>query len=571
MGMGCSRVMERVAAATGLLQDAPTQFERNSDVVNGGVLCSLPALLMNGLLRHTTDHFNLPKGYYGLVQVFLLLGYMALARVKNIEQLRYCPAGEWGRLLGLDRIPEVRTLRSKVKYLTTTGSVDQWSCRLSKDWMESEPEAAGILYVDGHVRVYHGSQTKLPRRYVARQRLCLRGMTDYWVNDQQGRPFFVLSTPFTSGLLDMLKREIVPRLLQDVPNQPSEQELEADPYLYRFVIIIDREGYSPEFFRQMWQKRIACQTYNKYPKEDWPTSEFAAYDVRMGFGQQVKMQLAERGVLLAKELWVREIRKLTETGHQVSILSLDYKSDLRSISGHMFSRWSQENFFKYMMEHFDIEALSGYQTESVDETRKVVNPAYRTLENKIKSKSAKLSRMKVGFYDVGLKEELSSESIAEYGRRKGDMKEQMDMLEKDIEELKQKRKQTSKHLPLAELPEEERFMQLSPKRKQFIDTIKMIAYRAESAMAVVLRDVMARADDIRPLLREIFTTEADLIPNQDEQTLTVALHHLTNSVSDEAARKLFEYLNATETIYPGTNLRLVYKLVSDLNPPGQVF
>ena len=114
-------------------------------------------------------------------------------------------------------------------------------------------------------------------------------------------------------------------------------------------------------------------------------------------------------------------------------------------------------------------------------------------------------------------------------------------------------------------------MQLSPKRKQFIDTIKMIAYRAESAMAVVLRDVMARADDIRPLLREIFTTEADLIPNQDEQTLTVALHHLTNSVSDESARKLFEYLNATETIYPGTNLRLVYKLVSDLNPPGQVF
>ncbi len=571
MGMGCSRVMERVAAATGLLQDAPTQFETASDVVNGGVLCSLPALLMNGLLRHTTDHFRLPKGYYSLVQVFLLLGFMALARVKNIEKLRYCPAGEWGRLLGLDRIPEVRTLRSKVKYLTTTGSVDQWSCRLSKDWMEFEPEAAGILYVDGHVRVYHGTQTKLPRRYVARQRLCLRGMTDYWVNDQQGRPFFVLSTPFTSGLLDMLKREIVPRLLQDVPNQPSEEQLEADPYLYRFVIIIDREGYSPEFFRQMWQKRIACQTYNKYPKEDWPTSEFATYDVRMGFGQQVKMQLAEQGVLLAKELWVREIRKLTETGHQVSILSLDYKSDLRNISGHMFSRWSQENFFKYMMENFDIETLSGYQTESVDETRKVVNPAYRTLESQIKSKSAKLSRKKVAFYDAGLKGELNSKSIAEYERRKGDMKEQMDMLEKDIEKLKQKRKQTSKHLPLIELPEKERFMQLSPKRKQFIDTIKMIAYRAESAMAVVLRDVMARADDVRPLLREIFTTEADLIPNQDEQTLTVALHHLTNSISDESARKLFEHLNATETIYPGTNLRLVYKLVSDLNPPGQVF
>lgn len=560
MGMGCTRALERVAAAVGILQEAPTRFEPAADVPNGGVLLALPALLANGLLRHTKECFSLPKGFYGLVQVFLLLGFMALARIKSIERLRFCPPGEWGNLLGLDRIPEVRTLREKVKRITEMGEVGQWCGRLSKEWLESDPEAAGTLYIDGHVRAYYGSQTKLPRRYAARQRLCLRGMTDYWVNDREGRPFFVLSTPFTPGLLDVLKNEIVPRLLTEVPNRPSESAFLADPYLF------DREGYSPDFFLQMWQLRISCQTYHKYPEGDWPASEFCEHLVRMPHGQEIKMNLAERGTWLGKKLWVREIRKLTETGHQVSVLSTNYESDSAHISGHMFARWSQENFFKYMMEHFNIEGLIDYQTEKVDETKKVVNPTYRALQGRIKSKAAKLARKKAEFTDISLKQDLNPAEVAEYETKRGEVKEQIEFLQKDVEELKTQRKQTQKHITLAELPAEERFAQLSSTRKQFVDTIKMIAYRAETAMAVVLRDVLARSDDARSLLREIFTTEADLIPNEKEGTLTVRLHHLTNSLSDKATRVLCEHLNATETIYPGTNLRLIYKLVSDQNP-----
>ncbi|MBU4445647.1 hypothetical protein KJ656_11285 [bacterium] len=201
-----------------------------------------------------------PDGFYGLLQIVLLLGLMALARIKSIEQLRYTTPGEWGKLLGLDRIPEVRILREKVKYLADEGQISAWEAALSQEWMANESESAGMLYVDGHMRAYYGSQTKLPRRYVARQRLCLRGMTDYWVNDQLGRPFFVISTPFTSGLLAMLRNEIVPRLLNDVPGQPSAEQLETNPYWHRFVLIFDREGYSPIYFKEVWDNhRVACQ------------------------------------------------------------------------------------------------------------------------------------------------------------------------------------------------------------------------------------------------------------------------------------------------------------------------
>jgi hypothetical protein len=37
------------------------------------------------------------------------------------------------------------------------------------------------------------------------------------------------------------------------------------------------------------------------------------------------MQLAERGTFLGGEVWVREIRKLTGSGHQTSILATDYR------------------------------------------------------------------------------------------------------------------------------------------------------------------------------------------------------------------------------------------------------
>ena len=155
---------------------------------------------------------------------------MALCRIKTVEQLQYQPPGELGKLLGLDRVPEVRCLRHKLAALSLDDGPEKWAGLLSRDWLKAEPELAGALYVDGHVRLYHGSQTALPKRYVSRQRLCLRGTTDYWVNDILGQPFFAVERPIDQGLLEVLQSDIVPRLLKEVPGQPTEAELKADRY-----------------------------------------------------------------------------------------------------------------------------------------------------------------------------------------------------------------------------------------------------------------------------------------------------------------------------------------------------
>lgn len=296
----------------------------------------------------------------------LLLALMALARVQTLESLRYQAPGEWGILLGLDRIPEVRTLRAKIDILCANGKAQAWSADLSQGWMRAQdPEQAGVLYVDGHTRVYHGTQTQLPRHYVARQKLCLRATVDFWVNAMDGQPFFAINKVVDPGLIEVIEDDIVPRLLREVPNQPSQAQQDDDLLLHRFTLVFDREGYSPEFWSRLKQKRVACLSYHKFAGGDWRVQEFTVHTATLSSGHKTELQLAERGTLLSNGLWVREVRKLSQGGHQTAIISTDYKLDLIALAVQMFARWSQENYFKYAREHFNLDRLSGYGTQEI--------------------------------------------------------------------------------------------------------------------------------------------------------------------------------------------------------------
>jgi hypothetical protein len=259
MGYATTRSAERVAAAMGVLASAPIQFETACDVPKGGVLLALPALLAVGLLRHTAALYQIPQGFYGIASLFLLLALQALARIKSVEQLRYVAPGEWGKLLGLDRIPEVRTLRQKLEILCQeAGRAMRWNTELAKEWIAGQRESEMVFYVDGHVRVYHGDLTPLPHHYAARERLCLRATADYWINAMDGQPFVFVNKEVDPGLLATLRDDLVPWLETNAPASGQlQQRLRDDPRQHRFTLVFDREGYSPEFFAEMKLRRIA--------------------------------------------------------------------------------------------------------------------------------------------------------------------------------------------------------------------------------------------------------------------------------------------------------------------------
>jgi hypothetical protein len=566
MGTACTRVDERVFASFGICDGAPVRFESCLDVPNGGVLCALPALLLNGLLKNAEELLGQIKGYYTTFHILLLLAFMALCRIKTVEKLGRKAPGEFGKLLGLDRIPEVRCLRKKLDALSCENAAEKWAMHLSRDWMENDPEAAGTLYIDGHVRVYHGKLTKLPRRFVSRERLCLRGTTDYWVNDGTGQPFFVVEKPVDPGLIATLKTDIVPRLIQDVPDQPTRQELKDNPYLCRFIMVFDREGYSPEFFSQMWQDhRVACITYHKYPDDTWPEDEFKKHEAKMPGGEVVEMNLAERGSLIGsgkKKIWVREVRKLTESGHQTSVISTAYELIHIQSAARMFSRWCQENFFRYMKQHFAIDTLSEYGIMDLPDTETVISPSWRNLNRQRNSVQNKLRYRRACFTALTMHpaEENDPEKYNKWLNQKAELLEQIEQYENELETLKSELKNTPKHIAWGELKEDDKFYRLLPGRKRLVDTVRMIAYRAETAMAGLLIDATVDLPAARGLLQELFVTEADIIPEPDAGLLRIRIHNASRPASNRALIRLFEQLNAAEVEYPGTEMRIYYEL-----------
>lgn len=497
LGVGCVRTTERILASIGGIKGTGTEFGKNCDIENGGVLCALPALIENGLYRHLQERFHLPDGYYETIHIVSLLAFMVLFGVPIIERLRFEAPGEAGKLLGLDRIPEVKTLREKLGLMCADHeTVSGWTRQLSQDWFDSNPELAGILYVDGHVSIYYGDETKLPRRYCSRLRLCMRGSSFYYVNDALGQPFFSVEQVVDEGLLKTLRRDIVPRLLEMVPKQPSEEHLRNDPLLHRFIVIFDREGYSPAFFKEMWQThRIACITYHKHPGEAWPEEEFIEVEaVELDGGTQT-MKLAERGT----------------------------------------------------------EVFSG--------PSRVVNPSWKALDYKVNSPRQKLNHLLSKFGKIELPSGMDGKDAGEKINEKAELLLEIEQFRFELENLTAERKKHPKHITFDELPDDLKFERLKPSKRLFFDTIKMLVYRSETAMAGIMRPLLGR-DDSRVLIRQLMKSHADIIPDAENKILNVRIHGFTTKRHDQAVGNLLEILNETETQYPGTDLKLVYSLVA---------
>ena len=566
MGKACSNSLERVLTIqTGT--SCPITFNNQTDLQHAGVLLALPSLITQGLLRYK-DEFKLEKVYYPTSSIFLSLAILSLLRLKTLSGVDSLPSGELGKTIGLDRIPEVKTLRTRIVQFCQKANINKWRMKLSKDWMEENPELSAVLYIDGHIKLYYGQKTPPPKRFVSRMRLCLSGTTDYWVNDVLGQPFFVVNKTISNGLIQTIKEDLVSKFNRDVSNQPTKQELAENKYISRYMLVFDREGYSPDFFYDLWQERISIATYKKNVTDKWDDAEFTEHTGTLPFGTQKTIALAERGVLLQnkgskKKLWVREIRSKSKSGHQTSIVTTNYTLSIIMIGLYMFARWSQENFFKYMMQEFGIDTLVSYFKEKITDTTALVNPEYRTLENVRKKITSKLNRVKAKFATLTLQfESIDEKAMEKYLYKKQELKEEIEQKEAEIELIKLQKKSVPRKITYSDLPENEKFDNVINQRKHFLDTIKLIAYRAETALSNMAKEHMSHKDESRLLLKQIYKTDANLIIDDKNQKLIVEIHRLAHWKDDIVLEELCTAMNQTETKFPDSNLTLNYKLVS---------
>ena len=553
LGRAARDVDGRVAAS--LLGAGPRapRFEPARAVASGGVLASVPALLEAGLLRHAGQLRGL-EGFYGRESILLLQAFLLLARQRNAEQVRHLQAGEWGALLGLDRCPEVKTLRRKIKALAADPErVRSWQDALARDWLEADPDAAATLCVDGHVKVYTGRKGQLKKHFVARQKLCLPAAASYWLNALDGRPFVCLHQDLDPGLVQAVRTEILP-CLRELGRLPADWDAAQGPAL---TLVFDREGWSPKLFRELARQGVACITWRKGSQGvDWDERAFRAATVPIcGPGGQTwrTARLAERELELLKGFAVREIRRRLDDGRQVAVVTTHPDLGMERVAGALLSRWTQENYFKYMRSEFALDGLPEHALVAVSADAEVVNPERRELEQTVRRQRARMAQMR-----NRLAREKDSAS-----RRAVELREAISAHEHGIEALCARRSEVPRRVLAGSLQPEQRLEALSRPTRELLDTLRMIVYRAETAlMPPVARALGQRSESARSALKALFSTDASLAPDPTRGTLTVQFLRLADPAHDRALEPLFKQLNATRTIYPGTQLRLIYDWLS---------
>ena len=222
-----NRVWDRLLACFGLLDDAAPVFGNAQAVPGAAVLCALPVLVASGVFRIAHKVYGeIGPAFYGLRTTLLTLLLMALWRIQRPEALKEYDPQVLGRVLGLDRAPEIKTVRRKLTRLASHHKAEQLGAELARLRVEERGHLLGFLYLDGHVRAYHG-QRNIPKAHVARLRLSMPATTDYWVNDQAGGPLFVTTAAVNAGLVKM------PEVLNEARKLVGDR---------RVTVVFDRGG-----------------------------------------------------------------------------------------------------------------------------------------------------------------------------------------------------------------------------------------------------------------------------------------------------------------------------------------
>ena len=558
MGRATCDVSGRVLASCGQAGPVDPQFGSAArGVRSGGVLTALPALLKEGLLAATEVLPPLPKGYYGLNTILLFLAFMTLARVRNPESLRYQPPGERGAILGLDRCPEVKTLRRKIALIANDeAGVRAWQLALARRWQADEPELWATLAVDGHVKVYAGRKGRLPKHFVSRQKLCLPASASYWINALGGKPLLCLHKTLDPKMVAAIEADVVPALqdLGIVDAQAPDLTAQA-PGHPALTLVFDREGWSPELFRRLARRGIACLTWHKnFSGEDWPVEDFSATTVPIhgpATSGTATLRLAEKPVTLPNGFRVRQIRRLLDNGRQIPFIVTDPHKPMGEAAGAMVSRWSQENFFKYMRDEFNLDALPTHQLEPLAPDTMVVNPLRRAYDKAIRSAERRLARLRNRIAGAARKKRPTAQ-----------LRSEVRDLEGALEIAKASRRNVPKHCRAGDLDEDRQLDALPSRDRLLLDVIRMIAYRAETRMMLPVMQIQGKKPHPRKLLQALMAADADVLPDPANGVLRVHILGLANDACDRQIDALLNELNATETVFPGTELRMVYEVAA---------
>ncbi len=563
------RAAERAAARWGKLPHAGPVFAPAARVPLAGLLLAIPALEATGLLSCATTVFGcLPNGFYGLDTMLLEGVLRALAGQPRAEGATRIDPAALGRVLGLDRGPEVKTIRRKITALADTGRAGELLAAMAAAHVarldKSNPDLLAVFYVDGHVRAYQGAR-KVAKTHLSRLKFPAPATVETWVSDASGDPVLVVMAEPGASLAMELRR-----LLPDLRRAVGDDR--------RVLVGFDRGGWSTALFEHMDAEGFDVLTWRKGLAEDLDPTLFTDATYTDETGRTHVWRVADTTVDLptGEHDQVFRMRQVTllvannKTGRgehgqdstrQIHILTTRGDLPVEQVIYRMGSRWRQENYFRYARMHFDLDSHDAYATTDDDPTRMVPNPAKKKAHQQVLTARARYDRA-LAATDAALLEAVSpppGASVLITNTARDGLTADLRAAETDLDHAQATHRTVPARLPLAQVNPGQQVLDVQT--KLITHAIRIAAFNTATALA---RDVRvhtgyARANhEAHTLVRQALTGSGDIDPG--DGTLTVRLDPLPTQRATAAIAQLCEHLSATQTRYPGTDLILRYEI-----------
>jgi len=545
------RSNDRALARLGLLEDAAPLFADAACLPRAGVLLAVPLLVEHGLIETFAKvYHSIGPAFYGLRTIVVTLFLGALLRIRRPEHWKeYGPQG-LGAIVGLDRAPEVKTLRRKLTDLAAMGRAGQLMEELARRRIAADEDRVAFLYVDGHVREYHGRFPLFQAKKAQRQ-VVTPAATDNWVHDARGEPLLVVTSAVNAKLTQVLEP-----ILADVRRLVGDQR--------RMTVIFDRGGFSPRLFARLIATGFDVITYRKGKAKKLPASQFAVRGeeidgawrqyticdrrrVRVG---TLPIEGKKKGKARKRYLWMREVRVMRDDGRQTSVLTNREDLSAAAVAWRIFNRWRQENYFKYAGEEFALDALLEYGAEDLPETTDRRNPQRLKLTRQLQTLRAEAARLQSELgKEATANDEASRPTMRGFKIAHAKLRRQLQKAEAQIQRLLERRAKMPARIEASDL------MMLKTEKKLIADSIKMAAYQVETELLGMLQDHYARADEEgRTLLHAAFQSPARVQLADGE--LRVTIDPQSSPHRTAALTALCAQLDARPIFFPGTPLRL---------------
>ena len=484
------------------------------------------------------------------------LVFLALAGEPRAEGATRVPPAALGRVLGLDRAPEVKTIRRKLGELAAAGKAADLIMALARHHTAARPDALGFLYVDGHARVYYGTRT-VQKTYVARLKFPAPATMETWVTGQDGDPVFMVVAEPSDSLAGELRR-----LLPDLRAIVGEGR--------RVTVCFDRGGWSPALFADITTAGFDLLTWRKGPAPDLPAEVFTTVACTDDRGRAHEYELADstaelgisEGPRKGQTVTLRQVTRLVPAkgGGTRQIHVLTSRDDLTAgeVYWRMSARWREENYFRYARTRFALDALDSYAAGPDDPDRMVPNPARKAAAARIRAAEAAAQAAETARDATLLELRSPAPGQAAYLTNQviNALASPVEAALRELDEADQAAAAIPARVPLGTLSPD--MVRLETEVKQIIHAIRMAAYNAETALAHALHGHYARAaDEAYAVIREALAVSGDIQPGDGE--LLIRLDPLTPRRT-QALAALCDQLTAAGARYPGTGLILRYEV-----------